>query len=393
MKKNLKVIAFVTFVAVVSVSTYVSVTANLSKVSFMDILLGQGCADDKNIDKHTVWRLNPNDTQLTDLKQIADSIYLVPLETNDSCLIKKVHSLTYMYNHFYINNNQIDIQVYDGEGNFLYGTAKHLGSGPHDYLSAMSFCVLGKDSFEVCDPISLQVCTFSYPKGLVDKWRFPEEVLPIMQYEYLNQDTCVFIDGINLKFYSRSSQKIIKELKGKHKVQFSKTSWALHKQGKSLYCSDIFPSNELYVLTEDLEKKLVLQLDFGKHNFSLMNLSGDFAPEHYYAYMDEHPEYAYPFQKFISDDRYLAYFQFEGKLCVAFKHGKDGQTFLFRNESYSRHQLMIPHHVDEGKVYYAAEPAYLPFVVDTTLMSREDIDRMNRVSEMDNPIIVVYCLR
>lgn len=39
MKKNLKVIAFVTFVAVVCISSYVSVTANLSKVSFMDIML------------------------------------------------------------------------------------------------------------------------------------------------------------------------------------------------------------------------------------------------------------------------------------------------------------------------------------------------------------------
>ena len=54
---------------------------------------------------------------------------------------------------------------------------------------------------------------------------------------------------------------------------------------------------------------------------------------------------------------------------------------------------MIPHYVNKGKLYYACEPAYLSYVVDTTLMSREDIGKMNRVDEMDNPIIVVYNLR
>ena len=116
-------------------------------------------------------------------------------------------------------------------------------------------------------------------------------------------------------------------------------------------------------------------------------------PAYYYAFMSEHPEFAYPFQKFISGDHYVAYFQFEGKLCVAFKKGKDGRTLLFTNEPYARSQLMIPHYVNKSKLYYASEPAYLSYVVDTTLMSREDIGKMNRVDEMDNPIIVVYNLR
>lgn len=352
-----------------------------------------GCAQTEEVNDHLVWRLDPVKVQRMDLKQIVDSICIVPLETNDSCLIKKVHSLEYAHGKFYVNNAQKDLQVYDGEGRFLYGTKKYLGPGPNDYVSAMSVCVLGPDSFEICDALALKVRRFVYPKGFLDSWSFSEEVLPLMQYERLNGDSCVFVGTDALKLYSRSEREIIKEYGVKHEIQFSKVSWALRKEAGILFYSDIYPANELYVLTSEGKKELAFRLDFGEHNFSLEDVSDGLDPAYYYAFMSEHPEFAYPFQKFISGDHYVAYFQFEGKLCVAFKKGKDGRTLLFTNEPYARSQLMIPHYVNKGKLYYASEPAYLSYVVDTTLMSREDIGKMNRVDEMDNPIIVVYNLR
>ena len=56
-----------------------------------------GCAQTEEVNDHLVWRLDPVKVQRMDLKQIVDSICIVPLETNDSCLIKKVHSLEYAH--------------------------------------------------------------------------------------------------------------------------------------------------------------------------------------------------------------------------------------------------------------------------------------------------------
>lgn len=362
-------------------------------IGFSLCLILLGCTQENEVHEDVVWHLNPTKAQRMDVSQMVDSIFLVPLETNDSCLIKKVRGLQYKYGKFYLNNTLNDIQVYDKSGNFLYGTASHIGSGPNDYVSAMSFHILDSISFELCDPVSLKVRNYMHPYGFGKTWNFSESVLPVIQYERLNEDTCVFADTDELKFYSISKNEIIKKAGEEREVQFGKVSWALHREEGYLYYSDIYPSNELYVLNEELEKDLVLLLDFGKYNFSLTDLPEDFSPSYYYSYMEEHTEYAYPFQKYISNNRYIAFFQFEKKLYVAYKSGQYGETLLFKNEPFARPQLMIPHQVQEGKIYYASEPTYLPYVVDTTLMSREDIDRMKHIDEMDNPIIVVYNLR
>lgn len=362
-------------------------------IGFSLCLILLGCTQENEVHEDVVWHLNPTKAQRMDVSQMVDSIFLVPLETNDSCLIKKVRGLQYKYGKFYLNNALNDIQVYDKSGNFLYGTASHIGSGPNDYVSAMSFHILDSISFELCDPVSLKVRNYMHPYGFGKTWNFSESVLPVIQYERLNEDTCVFADTDELKFYSISKNEIIKKAGEEREVQFGKVSWALHREEGYLYYSDIYPSNELYVLNEELEKDLVLLLDFGKYNFSLTDLPEDFSPSYYYSYMEEHTEYAYPFQKYISNNRYIAFFQFEKKLYVAYKSGQYGETLLFKNEPFARPQLMIPHQVQEGKIYYASEPTYLPYVVDTTLMSREDIDRMKHIDEMDNPIIVVYNLR
>lgn len=56
-------------------------------------------------------------------------------------------------------------------------------------------------------------------------------------------------------------------MEDKQKTMFVKTSNTLYKANGNLYFSAPYPSNELYVLNEHLDKDLVLQLDFGQYNF------------------------------------------------------------------------------------------------------------------------------
>lgn len=365
---------------------------------FFVISLGlMGCGDGKQpLPKDVfVWEINPDDVRPMDLSSIIDSIWLVPLETNDSCLIKNIRQLECKFGKFYVCNNVWNVQVYAQDGNFLYGTEPYAGGGPGEYTSAMAFRALPDDTLEIYDAMALKMRYFVPAEGFVSSLNLPNDVLPSGLYAWINSDTCVFASGQSgLKLYSKSKGKVLDAWEDSWlKQPFLKTSDALYKVDGKVFFSATYPSNELFVLTANGERKLVCLLDFGSRNFSLEGIPEGLSSNYYYAYMEEHPEYVYPYQKFISNGRYLAFFSYKGDFYVAYKKGKEGETVLMRNKIREKGQLMQPHHVGDGKLYYASEPAYLPYVVDTTLMSREDIARMELVDEMDNPVIVVYRIK
>lgn len=369
---------------------------NLILLSLL-LLLIAGCDKQQQMSADTVWKLNPTSAQKMDLTQIVDSIYLLPLETNEECLIKKIYSIDYVDNKFYINNNQMDIQVYDHNGKYLYGTGKYLGNGPRDYTSALSFRVLKNDTIEIFDAISRKMRHFIYPKGFVSSYEIPKEVLPACQYEWLNRDTCVFSDGTvetsTLKIYSRSKNKVIKKMEDKQKTMFVKTSNTLYKANGNLYFSAPYPSNELYVLNEHLDKDLVLQLDFGQYNFFMKDLPEGMSSKFYYNYIFVNNKYAYPYSKYLLGNLFISYFQFGENLYVAYMNKANGKNLILKNEKGSHHQFMIPHSVCEGKFLYASEPGYLPYLIDKRLMSDTEIEKIKDVGDMDNPIIIIYKMK
>lgn len=369
------------------------------KIVFMSLLwlLIVSCDKQPVMGNFTIWKLDPTSAQKMNLSQLVDSISLVPLETNDTCLIKRIYSIECADDKIYVNNNQTDIQVYDNTGNFLYGTKEYLGLGPNDYKSVVSFRVLENDTIEVFDAISYEMRYFVYPVGFVSSYKIPKDILPAYQYAWLNKDTCVFSDGATenptLKIYSKGRDKIIKKIEDKQKNQFVKTSNTLYYVNDKLYFSPSYPSNELYVLNDRLNKELILQLDFGQYNFSMKNLPKDLDAKAYSDYIFTHSEYAYPYSKYVLGDLFISYFQFDDNLYVAYMNKVNGKNAILKNEVGSYSQFMIPHYVQEDKFYYASEPGYLPYLVDSTLMNRAEIDKMKHVGEMDNPIIVIYKLK
>ena len=200
-------------------------------------------------------------------------------------------------------------------------------------------------------------------------------------------------EHLQLKYYEKAANRVFKVVEEKRKNVFVKTSDMLCRLGDTVFCSAPYPSNELYVLGDDLRVTLDFRLDFGKHNFSADDLPEGLSPSFYYEYMSMHPEYAYPFTKYRLDDWLLAFFQMGENLCVAYKHRRSGKGGVFKNEKGSYAQLMVPDAVQDDRLYYASEPAYLPYVIDTTLMRKADVARVASVGATDNPVIVIYQLK
>lgn len=366
-------------------------------LTFILGLLAASCGRQRITDNHLIWEIDPTCAIKTDLRLFIDSISLIPLSTNDNSLVKKICSIDFVNDKFYINNNRTDIQVYDSNGVFLYGTEEHIGGGPNDYISALSCNILPNDTIEILDANACKLCYYSYPQGVTSFRLIPKGILPVFQHQWLNGDTCVFSEGSTknpiLKIYSKRKNRIIEEIEDPQKSQFVKTSGTLYKVDDKLYFSAPYPSNYLYLLDWNLNKELVLQLDFGKYNFSMEEIPEDMDMKSAADYFSTHDEYVYPYEKYISDDFLLCYFQYDNQLHVAYKNKKSGIDVVFKNESGARPQLMQPHHIQGNKLFYASEPGYLPYLVDTTLMSKTDIAKMEQISEMDNPIIIIYTMK
>lgn len=58
-------------------------------------LLVMGCDEPSSSGDYFTWHIDPSAARKMDLAQIVDSIFLVPLETNDSCLIKAIRAIEY----------------------------------------------------------------------------------------------------------------------------------------------------------------------------------------------------------------------------------------------------------------------------------------------------------
>lgn len=359
-------------------------------------LLAAGCGKQPVTSDFVTWKIDPNAAQKTNLAQFVDSIFLVPLETNDDCLIKKVYSMAYANNKFYINNNCLEVQIYDENGMFLYSTKECFGNGPDDYRYVQAFKVLDNDSLEIFDAVSCKLFYYVWQHGLVSSYDIPKAILPAVEYEWLNRDTCVFSEGTvqksTLKLYSRSKTKILKEIKDKQEIGFVKTSKTLYKVDGEFYYATAYPSNELYTLDEHLSKKLVFRLDFGKYNFSMNDLPDIGNRKSYFSYIDENIK-AYPFSKYALRNLFISFFQFDNLLHIACLNRTTGNSVLFKNEIGSKHQFLIPTLVQDNCFFYVSEPGYLPYLVDTTLMNKTQIDKMNHIEEMDNPIIIIYKMK
>lgn len=328
-----------------------------------------------------------------DLSLIIDSISLIPLETNDSSLIKKVVGVVLKNECYYINDNLKNIFVFDKCGRFLRSTQGYRRNGPNGYVSLSDFQVLDNGNIEIFDALSYKLKEYSTSMRIVNALELPKDILPSSQYERLNEDSILFVSNLtknsSLKLYSKSNRKILKKIVDEQGNSFVKVTNSLQKIDGIIYYSPPYPSNDLYVINGLMDKDLVFRLDFGEYNFGMEKLPEGLDKRYSAKYMQEH-DYAYPYSKYDLPTCTIAFFEFRQRLHVAFRSKLSNEMFVLKNEFNKKRQLLIPSFVQGNTLYYVSEPDYLPYVIDTTLMNRNDMDKMKLIQETDNPIIVAY---
>ena len=76
------------------------------------------------------------------LSSILESFDIVPLETNDDCLIGRVTCIKKRNGRYYVMSDMKNLHVFDGDGRFLLKVSNE-GQGPGEYSQLLDFEVDG----------------------------------------------------------------------------------------------------------------------------------------------------------------------------------------------------------------------------------------------------------
>ena len=330
------------------------------------------------------------------LSDFIDSISLVPLATSDSSLIKKVVRLSVVHNRFYINDNMVKLLVFDRDGKLVSSSEQVHGYGPEEYTGCIDFDVLPNGNIEIYDVLRYKIREYDSTWTVKKVRDFPKALLPVSDVSKISGDLCVFEDDISLKFYSLERGEIQKTLslvipKGMSAVA---SNAGVQKMVGNIYYSSRKPENVLYRINiETLDLEPYYLFDFGEKNFEMSDLPIDQDLSFYQNYVMDRSDKAFVVDKLVTDNWQLCFVIYNRKMCVALYDERTGRPMVYYNQAREKGQLMIPHLCQDNMLYYVCEPQQLEYVIDKGLMSSEDREKMNKISEDDNPVVVCYKLK
>ena len=89
---------------------------------------------------------NVGKTEIVSLSEIAESVYIIPLETNSNSLLGSPYNyLSFENGVIFIKQNINELKKFDQNGNFLYTFNRH-GRGPEEYEHLSSFKIDSKSN-------------------------------------------------------------------------------------------------------------------------------------------------------------------------------------------------------------------------------------------------------
>lgn len=338
-------------------------------------------------------RFDLADLQQMKMSDFVESITLVPLETNDSSLLKRTEQL-YIHNGRFVIKDRGCLLFFDKQGFFLYSTRHLQGPGPEHYRSGLGFTLLLDNGMEVFDALGYKLLHYDADMRLVSTHKLPRNIVPTSGYLKVSEDIRLFLDTDTLKWYSLKENEIVEKtiLPFHYKMmRFQQVSW--YKKRDSFFYAGNYPQNELYRL--DVERRALepcYTFDFGKHRFDMEDLPSGMNDKYYLNYTDEHDD-AFVADKYVDKKRALCIFWHEKKFCLAYQDFRTGNSGVYYNEWGTKEQLQLPL-LYEGDVLYAfAQPEELEYWMDESLLSVEEKEKMKNILEDDNPILICYKLK
>ena len=353
-----------------------------------------------------------------DASSFIERIEIIPLETNDSSLIPRFEKVIYdkktdMYAIY--TTNQI-VFTFKGNGEYIGNSKKVKGQGPEEYGMVLDICFnpyLG--GIDMLNPYGT-IYTYSPTFELLAKRKYTPEfpidhLMALDSANYIFTHPFLWVDQ-ELSFVDiNTGQVVTTQYEGTISAGNSMDRSCFHYTGEHFYYIPIGVNYYVYQI-DPVEKKLVpvIYLNFGDEEVKEAGLPGratgkrvsddkerNVIGNEYQERMQylRTSEYLLPMIKFISED-YIYIYSSRGLIGL-------GKVFLYNRKKKEgfllaeREPLLIPpcRGLVDNVLFllFPPEPENISQIVDRTLMSPEEISKMESLDEEDNPVIVKYYLK
>lgn len=345
-----------------------------------------------------------------------EKIEIVPLETNDSSLLHRCNKVIYdkdMDLYFIYTSDQI-VYTFTGSGKYIANSKKMKGRGPEEYFMALDINVNPYlQGIDMLNPYGT-IYTYSPTYELIQKRKIEPEfpidfLMALDSVNYIFNHPFLWTDQeltfVNLK----TNQSTGAYYQGTISSGNNMSHHCFYHIGDNFYYVPFGLNYYIYKINVN-EKKLepMMYLDFGDYEVKSEGLPGcatgkrtdsdeerrrisDGATERY-QYLRNSTNIL-PLLKFFNDDYVYAYL---AKTSIGY-----GSHYIYnRNskESYLCKEgeplIMYPcFGIEDNALLSICNPEYVPKVVDSKIMSQEEIEKMEALKEDDNPVIVKYYLK
>ncbi len=233
----------------------------LFSISFLFIVYS--CSE-KQENKESI-KVDLNNRNEVSIFSIFSKIEIIPLETNDSSLIKAISKIIVDNDTLYILDNEMSkILVFNKSGNYLY-SIDHKGRGPGEYTSTSDINVFDDDLF-VLSSLDNKLYIYTKSGDLKKTIHLPNIVGAYYSFVNINKDLIAFwtFDYDNrLKIYSHSAGQMIHEHFPDKDNIFTNIEMPIFPYDK--YVSRV-NNNTVYKITDHGDIIEGYKWDFGKLN-------------------------------------------------------------------------------------------------------------------------------
>ena len=356
------------------------------------LALALGACSKQVKENSNVIQVDIENVQPMNLADFVESIQLVPLETTDKSLIKRIERMVIRDGKVYIQNDLQDVLVFDENGKFLLSTAQRRGQGPEDYFMMMSMDVTNDGLISIYE--GFRIREYDMDLNLVNSYfpQLPDSIhsaLEKRKHIKLDDDIYLFRDNEYTSYYSASKDSV---LSIKHDHYHPKScaivnNLRLLEHEGEINFSPSYICDTLYrVNTAEHRMEPVIAFH-SEEDINLDEMPDDMTFQYYVEYMMNTEK------MFMLDKVHLSHADFcfmanvkdkKGGVVYRDKHGKVKVYYQKDTQSFP-----VPHAVYENKLVFAAMPEYIE-EMDMTLVDAESLERIKDLKEDDNQVLVIY---
>ena len=185
----------------------------MKKTIFIGVLaLALGACSKQVKENSNVIQVDIENVQPMNLADFLESIQLVPLETTDKSLIKRIERMVIRDGKVYIQNDLQDVLVFDEDGKFLLSSNKRRGQGPEDYFMIMSMDVTNDGLISIYE--GFRIREYDMDLNLVNSYfpQLPDSIhsaLEMRKHIKLDDDIYLFRDNEYTSYYSVSKDSVL----------------------------------------------------------------------------------------------------------------------------------------------------------------------------------------